>query len=83
MLEFSFPDDLIARMDLLTKQEWKVLEKVTMGKTNLQIALELSIEDDTVESHMKHIFEKLGVHSRTQAAVCCIAYYQRTAHLVI
>ena len=53
----------------LTKREQEVLKKVAEGKSNSDIAQELYISENTVETHNRHIFRKLGVKNRTQAAV--------------
>ena len=53
----------------LTERERQVLRLVVTGKTNQAIGLELGISDKTVEKHLEAIFEKLGVASRTEAAV--------------
>jgi len=46
-----------------------VLDLVTAGKSNKQIAWELSISETTVKAHMTAILRKLGVNSRAQAIV--------------
>ena len=38
------------------------------GKTNRQIAAEIFLSEKTVESHLSHIFAKLGVRSRSAVA---------------
>ena len=53
----------------LTKQEGKVLALVAQGWRTTKIAQELFISPRTVESHLAHVFEKLGVSSRTEAAI--------------
>ena len=53
----------------LTIQERRVLALVATGRRNARIARELSISIRTVENHLYHIFDKLGVSSRTEAAV--------------
>ncbi len=53
----------------LTNRENQVLDQVTAGKTNREIAVILSISEKTVEKHLETIFRKLGVESRTGAAV--------------
>jgi DNA-binding NarL/FixJ family response regulator len=49
---------------LLTPRERQVLEFVTQGHTNKQVALSLGISPGTVKIHMKHIFGKTGVQER-------------------
>ena len=46
-----------------------VLDLVANGKSNKQIAWELSISETTVKAHMTAILRKLGVNSRAQAIV--------------
>jgi DNA-binding NarL/FixJ family response regulator len=54
--------------DLLTRREREVFELVSQGLTNRQIARTLWIAESTVKVHVRHIFEKLGAKSRTEAA---------------
>ena len=53
--------------ELLTMREKEVLQLVTKGYSNGEIALELHISINTVKRHMNNIFLKLGVTTRTQA----------------
>ncbi len=53
----------------LTPREREVLSLVVQGKTNPQIAQELTITRGTAKIHVQHIIRKLGVSHRTQAAV--------------
>lgn len=55
--------------DPLTQREREVLALIVAGCTNRQIAQQLYIGEETVKSHVVHILRKLGVTSRTQAAV--------------
>ena len=55
--------------DGLTKQECNVLIFVAQGWRTAKIAQELVISPRTVERHISHIFEKLGVSTRTEAAI--------------
>ena len=55
-------------MDELTKQERNILGLVAQGWRTPKIAQELYISPRTVETHLNHIFSKLGVSSRTEAA---------------
>ncbi|WP_411277768.1 response regulator transcription factor [Gaiella sp.] len=52
---------------LLTTREREVMTHVSSGLTNAQIARVLVIEPSTVRKHLEHVFEKLGVSSRTAA----------------
>ena len=53
----------------LSFRQAAVLDLVTDGKSNKQIAWELSISETTVKAHMTAILRKLGVSSRAQAIV--------------
>jgi len=53
----------------LTNQERIVLALVAQGWRTAKIAQELFVSPRTVETHLAHIFEKLGVSSRTEAAI--------------
>jgi ATP/maltotriose-dependent transcriptional regulator MalT len=52
---------------LLTAREQAVLRSIGRGLSNKAIARELGIAPETVKSHAKHIFVKLGVQTRAQA----------------
>lgn len=52
----------------LTDRELEVLQSVSRGDGNKQIASALGIAEPTVKAHLVHIFEKLGVENRTAAA---------------
>ena len=51
----------------LTPREMAALRLMADGKANKEIATELSISERTVKTHLGHLFEKLGVASRTEA----------------
>jgi DNA-binding NarL/FixJ family response regulator len=53
----------------LTEREIEVLQLAGKGITNREIADRLSISHRTVQAHLSHIFNKLGVGSRTEAVV--------------
>ncbi len=52
----------------LTKRETEVLSWVAKGKTNRDVALILGMSPRTVNKHLEHVFEKLGVETRAAAA---------------
>jgi two-component system NarL family response regulator len=58
----------------LTKQETVVLALVAQGRRNTEIANKLFITTKTVEAHLSRIFSKLGVSSRTQAALYAVQH---------
>ena len=52
----------------LTDRENEILKLIADGLTNRQISCNLSISESTVENHIHHIYEKLGISNRVQAA---------------
>jgi DNA-binding NarL/FixJ family response regulator len=54
---------------LLTPREMEVLCLVARGLSNHRVARELGLSVRTVEAHLTHIYDKLGVGSRTEAAL--------------
>jgi DNA-binding NarL/FixJ family response regulator len=56
----------------LTDRERQVLRGLAIGRTNKEIARSLDIALTTVKSHVRAILDKLGVDSRTQAAVYAV-----------
>jgi DNA-binding NarL/FixJ family response regulator len=56
----------------LTPTETRILQQIVAGKSNKEIAYELDISENTVKTHVKNVFEKLGVSDRTSAATLAI-----------
>lgn len=56
-------------MGSLSDREREVLQKLTEGADNHVIAAFLDITTNTVEKHLTNIYKKLGVTSRTEAAL--------------
>jgi DNA-binding NarL/FixJ family response regulator len=54
---------------LLTPRENEVFALLREGRTNREIAAELYISEATVKVHVRHILEKVGARSRTEAVV--------------
>ncbi|MGL4231719.1 MAG: response regulator [Casimicrobium sp.] len=61
----------------LTSREAEVLSWIAKGKTNRDIADILGMSPRTVNKHLEHIFEKLGVETRTAAAALASKAYTR------
>jgi DNA-binding NarL/FixJ family response regulator len=53
----------------LTEREREVLALLAQGATNREIADELYLSFDTIKTHVRKVFMKLGVSNRTQAAI--------------
>ena len=56
----------------LSEREREILQLVSQGKSNKQIALDLFISVNTVKVHVSNIYEKIGVSSRTEATLYAI-----------
>jgi two-component system, NarL family, response regulator LiaR len=68
MREMRAPERPVA----LTGRETEVLKLLARGRANKQIARELFVEEKTVKAHVSGILRKLGVSSRTQAALYAV-----------
>jgi DNA-binding NarL/FixJ family response regulator len=55
--------------EALTKREIEVLRLVAAGRANKEIARELEVAEQTIKTHVSSVLSKLGVQSRTQAAL--------------
>lgn len=58
--------------DALSARELEVLRLLVKGESNKAIAASLDISENTIKSHLSHIFEKLDVRSRTEAATAAL-----------
>ena len=54
-------------VDPLTERELEVLQLLAEGLSNKEIATRLIVAPSTIKQHLKNIYGKLDVHSRTQA----------------
>ncbi|WP_315834821.1 response regulator transcription factor [Bradyrhizobium prioriisuperbiae] len=61
--------ELASRLASLSAQQLRILSMIVAGRLNKQIANDLNIAEQTVKGHVSVILRKLGVGSRTQAAV--------------
>jgi DNA-binding NarL/FixJ family response regulator len=58
----------VTKRGVLSRRENEVYELITQGRSNREIARVLFISESTAKVHVRHIFEKLGVRSRTEVA---------------
>lgn len=58
-----------ASPDDLTPRETEILRQLALGRSNKEIADALSIGDETVKTHVSHLFGKLEVENRAQAVI--------------
>lgn len=69
------PPDVAAHLaeyltdDTLTARETEILQLIASGNRNRDVADALSISEDTVKVHVRHVMEKLGANDRTEAVV--------------
>lgn len=56
-----------AKVHALTQREWDVLAALAEGRTTRDIAAALRVSPKTISAHLRHIFAKLGVHTRVAA----------------
>jgi two-component system NarL family response regulator len=56
----------------LTSREVSVLELVARGMSNKEIGATLFLTEDTIKTHLRHAFAKLGVSDRTEAAMLAV-----------
>lgn len=60
----------------LTDREKQILDKVVEGFRNKEIAEKLYVSEQTIKSHINHIFSKLGVTSRSQLVSLFVNNYE-------
>lgn len=67
-------DEELSLPNRLTEAEERVLRLIADGLDNEAIAAALSLSVNTVKTHIRHIFEKLNVSDRTQAALWAVRH---------
>ncbi len=64
-------------VERLTRRETEVLRLIAIGRKNNEIAIDLTISDQTVKNHITNIFRKLNAETRVEAIL-----YAISSHLV-
>ena len=54
-------------LSCLTAREWEVLDLLARGDSAAEMAADLVLSTETVRTHLKHVYRKLGAHSRDEA----------------
>jgi len=57
----------------LTRREREILQLLSLGLSNQELAEKLFIAEGTLKRHLANLYQKLGVHNRTQA----VRYFQQ------
>jgi DNA-binding NarL/FixJ family response regulator len=68
-LKSALPGDSTDPLGMLSQQERRVVSAVANGKTDKEIAQTMKLQPKTVRNYLDRAFEKLGVNTRTQAAI--------------
>ncbi|HEF4758153.1 TPA: response regulator transcription factor [Pseudomonas putida] len=63
----------------LSRREEQVIREVSVGLTNKEVALKLSISEQTVKNHMNSLMQKLHVRNRVEAVTALRRYWEREA----
>jgi len=56
----------------LTPRELEVMQQLVLGLNDREIAVALSLSPATIKHHLKQVYQKLGVHNRTSAALLVV-----------
>src|SRR5215472_1877139 len=67
------PERIPGRNPALSEREMEVIRLIALGMTNRQIAAQLKLSEKTIKNHVSHIFRKLKITARTQAAIHAIS----------
>ncbi len=67
------------RLSGLSSQEWRILDLISEGMTNRQIAAEMFLAEKTIKNYVSALLTKLGLDRRTEAAVLAVKAKQHGA----
>ncbi len=74
LVEMTGAEEEVGETAALTTRERQILSLLSGGLTNAAIAAKLNVSANTVASHLKHLFPKIGVHSRSQAVAYAMSH---------
>ena len=63
----------VENIKMITKNEWTIIKEVSKGKSNREIAKDLSFSEGTVRNYLSNILDKLELRDRTQLAIWAIS----------
>lgn len=73
LLKALDPERTVGKNPSLSEREMEVIRLIALGLTNRQIATQLELSEKTIKNHVSHIFRKLKITARTQAAIHAIS----------
>ena len=63
----------VENIKMITKNEWTIIKEVSKGKSNKEIAKDLSFSEGTVRNYLSNILDKLELRDRTQLAIWAVS----------
>ncbi len=75
IMEERVQSDRSLRLSSLNPRQTEILELITHGLSNKQIALEIGVTEGTIKYHVTKILKKLGCHLRAQAAMAFLQFH--------
>ena len=63
----------VENIKMITKNEWAIIKEVSKGKSNKEIAKDLSFSEGTVRNYLSNILDKLELRDRTQLAIWAVS----------
>ncbi len=79
LVELAQPQTLPTDLHL-TPRELEILSHLADGRSNIEIAKQCWISENTVKFHLKNLFKKLGVRDRGQAMMIARAAHRKLDH---
>jgi len=73
-LQQQLSEEVMALMIQVTPQEKEILNYISKGSSNKQIAFELGLSESTIKTHVTSILSKLNANDRTEAVVIAIKH---------